>query len=135
MKASDQTIAYTLARIGMGVNFAVHGLVRLPKLEGFANYMTGNFEKTILPSALVKPYAYGLPIIELILGILMILGLFTRKAFIASALVMISLIFGTCMLENWATAGSQMVYLAYITVLLALREKYNELSLDDRKGC
>ncbi|MBK1831833.1 DoxX family protein [Verrucomicrobiaceae bacterium R5-34] len=134
MNTSDQTLAYTLARLGMGVNLLIHGAVRLPKLSGFANHITGQFEKTVLPAAMVKPYAYAVPFVELGVGILLILGLFTRHTLVAASLLMISLIFGTCLLENWGNAGSQMVYLAYLAALLAFRDRYNQLSLDHKRG-
>ncbi|MFC5050567.1 DoxX family membrane protein [Rubritalea spongiae] len=134
MKTSDQTLAYTLARIGMGINMLVHGLVRLPKLNGFVDYITGQFEKTALPSLMVKPYAYAVPFVELGIGVLLILGLLTRQTLVVAMFLMLSLIFGTCLLENWANAGSQMVYLAYFAVLLGLRTAYNQQSLDERLG-
>lgn len=134
MNISDQTLAYTLARLGMGINMLIHGLVRLPKLSGFVGHISGQFEKTLLPGPLVQAYAYAIPIVELGVGIFLLLGLFTRQTLVVTALLMISLIFGTCLIENWSNAGSQMVYLAYITLLLAFRENYNQLSLDQKRA-
>ncbi|BDS06883.1 hypothetical protein NT6N_19230 [Oceaniferula spumae] len=134
MKPTDQSLSYTLARLGMGVNLAAHGLVRLPKLSEFSAWMVGLFEKSSLPTFLVKPYSYVLPIAELIVGILLILGLYTRQTLTIGSLMIISLIFGSCMIENWSAAGSQMIYLAYITALLAFREKYNNLSIDAKRS-
>ena len=118
----------------MGVNMLIHGAVRMPKLSGFANHITGQFEKTVLPNALVTPYAYTVPFVELGVGILLILGLLTRQTLVVASLLMISLIFGSCLIENWANAGSQMVYLAYLSVLLVFRANYNQLSLDHKRS-
>lgn len=134
MKFSDQTLAYSLARIGMGVNLALHGLVRIPKLDQFSAWMVGSFEKSWLPEIMVSQFAHVLPFAELILGFLLLLGLFTRKAIIASAIMIIVLIFGSCLIENWSAAGSQMIYLAYLAGLLVFREGYNQISLDHRKS-
>lgn len=134
MKTTDQTLAYTLARVGMGINLTIHGIVRIPKLNTFADHITSQFENSYLPSILVKPYAYVLPFAELIIGALMLIGLFTRQTLVAASILIISLILGSCIIENWGNAGSQMVYLAYITTLLALRQNHNQLSLDHRRN-
>jgi len=112
------TTAYLLLRLAIGTSMFGHGLVRLPKLEDFSHWMVGSFEKSILPAALVTPFSYLLPIIEFIIGVLLITGLFTRSALIAGSLVMIVLIFGSSMIENWDAVPAQLIHVAFFAVLL-----------------
>jgi thiosulfate dehydrogenase [quinone] large subunit len=76
------------------------------------------FEKSMLPSAMVLPFSYLLPILEFIIGALLILGLFTRPALIGGGVVMIALIFGTAMIENWEALPSQLIHAAFFAALL-----------------
>ena len=53
----DKALAHGFARLGLGVNNALHGFVRLPNLSGFAADMQKQFAETFLPGPLV--YATG----------------------------------------------------------------------------
>jgi thiosulfate dehydrogenase [quinone] large subunit len=59
-----------------------------------------------------------LPFAELIIGLLLVSGLFTRSALVGGSIVMIILIFGTCMIENWESLTSQLIHIAFFAVLL-----------------
>ena len=112
------TNSFLLLRLAIGASMLGHGLVRLPKLQTFSHWMVGNFAKSILPQTLVIPFSYVLPIAEFIIGLLLITGLFTKPALIAGSLVMIILVFGTCMIENWEALPSQLIHVAFFTILL-----------------
>jgi len=112
------TNSFLLLRLAIGASMLGHGLVRLSKLETFSHWMMGSFAKSILPQALVVPFSYVLPIAEFIIGLLLITGLFTKPALIAGSLVMIILVFGTCMIENWEALPSQLLHVTFFTVLL-----------------
>ncbi|UYQ91625.1 DoxX family protein [Chitinophaga horti] len=129
---TNRHLAYALARITLGINFLGHGLVRLPKLEGFRNWMVKLFEGTMMPPSLVAPFATILPFIEFALGMFLIIGLFTRQSLVACAVLMMILLFGTCLREAWDAAGSQMLYALYIALLLFFIE-YNAMAIDTRK--
>lgn len=109
---------YLLLRLGVAASMFGHGLVRLPKLNGFSSWMVSSFEKSMLPAALVTPFSYFVPIAEFVVGLLLLAGLFTRFAAIAGALVMVALIFGSCMVENWDWIPSQLIHVAFFAVLL-----------------
>jgi thiosulfate dehydrogenase [quinone] large subunit len=129
----SQRLAFLLARLGIGMSFFGHGLVRLPKLSGFATHMIAPFEKSMLPEALVTPFAYALPFAEFAVGLLLLLGLFTKQALVAGAIVMILLIFGTTAIEQWQNLDSQLVHLAFCAILLAFADQYNSMTLDRTK--
>ncbi|WEK36064.1 MAG: DoxX family protein [Candidatus Pseudobacter hemicellulosilyticus] len=111
-------VSFFLLRIGIGISMFGHGLVRLPKLRGFSAWMVGSFEKSMLPPALVVPFSYMLPLAEFIVGLFVLLGLFTRQAAIAGGALMLLLLFGTTMVENWEALPSQLIHLAFFAVLI-----------------
>lgn len=123
-------LSYLLLRLVAGVSFFGHGLVRLPKLAGFSQWMTSTFAKSMLPQYLVKPFSYTLPIAEFVIGLLLILGLFSNKAILAGSIVMLILMFGTCMIENWEALPSQIIH-ALVLILLLQFVTSNNISLDN----
>ena len=112
------TYSFLMLRLAIGLSMFGHGLVRLGKLSGFSKWMVGNFQNSILPEALVIPFSYALPILEFCVGLLLIIGLFTKKALLLGALIMLLLIFGTTLIENWDALPSQLIHLAFFAVLL-----------------
>lgn len=122
-------IAYLMLRLVAGISFFGHGLVRLPKLNAFSQWMTGNFSKSMLPQNLVTPFSYALPMAEFTIGILLILGVFSPKVIIAGWVVMLLLMFGTCLIENWEALPSQMIH-AIILIALYQFIAANSISLD-----
>lgn len=125
----DTKWAYLLSRLAVGLSFFGHGLVRLPKLAGFSNWMAGQFSKSFLPDALVIPFSYILPFAEFIAGLMIILGLFTRQGLLFAGLILLVLIFGTTMIENWDALPSQLIHVAFLSVLLAYLP-YNSYAVD-----
>jgi thiosulfate dehydrogenase [quinone] large subunit len=126
----NNTITFVLLRLGIALSMFGHGFVRMPKLEKFSGWMVGNFQKSILPDWMVVPFSYVLPIAELLVGILLLIGLFTRGALIGGAVVMLALIFGTTLIESWDSLPSQLIHLAYCALLIGYVEQYNGYSLD-----
>lgn len=122
-------LPYLLLRLLIGMSYLGHGLVRLPKLEKFSEWMVQSFEKSMLPPALVIPFSYILPFAEFITGILLLLGLFTRAALIAATVIMLVLIFGSSMIEDWNAIPSQLIHGAIAVYLLNYIEA-NLLSTD-----
>jgi len=121
--------AYLLARLAIGTSMFGHGLVRLPKLAVFSKWMVGSFAKSILPDALVVPFSYILPFAEFSIGFLLLIGLFTKQAAVAGALVMIVLIFGSTTIENWDMIPVQLIHVAFFAVLIQFVQ-YNSYALD-----
>ncbi|WP_316737901.1 DoxX family protein [Pedobacter aquatilis] len=115
----DKKWAYLIGRLAIGLSFFGHGLVRLPKLEVFSNWMMEQFSKSFLPDALVLPFSYALPILEFVAGLMILIGLFTREGLLLAGAVSLALIFGTTMIENWDALPSQLIHVAFLSVLLA----------------
>lgn len=127
---SDRTLAYALLRLFLGVNIAMHGISRLA--FGSAKFHAAietQFAHTPLPHPLIAAFAVALPWAEACLGLLLVVGLFTRVALAAGALLMVVLTFGSSLLQDWQIAGIQLIYaLAYFLLLFLL--SYNRWSLD-----
>lgn len=126
----NSQMSFFLARLAIGVSLLGHGLVRLPKLSGFSAWMVDKFKNSLLPEALVIPFSYALPIAELLTGVLIVLGLFTRLALTAGSWIMIMLIFGSSMVEDWGAIPSQLIHVAFLTVLLVFEHSHNAYALD-----
>lgn len=127
----NEALSYLLARLPIGMSMFGHGLVRLPKLNAFSEGMATSFKDTWLPQASVEVFAYFLPYLELNIGLLLLLGLFTRAASVVGVLLMVVLIFGSSLQENWSGIAIQMIYGLYFALLLAFEQKYNRYSIDN----
>lgn len=115
---TDKNYAYLISRLAIGLSFFGHGLVRLPKLEGFSQWMLVQFSKSILPDILLVPFSYVLPIAEFVAGLLIVLGLFTKQGLLLASVISLALIFGTTLIENWEALPSQLIHVAFLSVLL-----------------
>ncbi|MBJ6111448.1 DoxX family membrane protein [Hymenobacter sp. BT523] len=133
MNLTNAELAFVLGRLLMGVAFLTHFLVRLPKLAAFQTGMVKQFANSLLPELLVRPFAAVLPFVEGAIGLLLIIGLFTRPALAAAMLLMTALVFGSSLLEQWATVGTQLVYGLFLFALI-LHSQYNRLCLDRTTG-
>jgi thiosulfate dehydrogenase [quinone] large subunit len=121
---------FLIARLAVGMSMFGHGFVRLPKLHGFSNWMVALFQKSMLPDIIVVPFSYILPITELVIGLLLLAGLFTRQALIAGGFVMIALIFGSSMIEEWGAIPSQLIHAAFFASLLCFVDQHNTFAAD-----
>jgi thiosulfate dehydrogenase [quinone] large subunit len=125
----ESKYAYFFLRLPLAMSMFGHGLVRLPKLSGFAEGMKEQFEKSILPDVIVLPFGYALPVIELLIGILLILGWQTRIAIYAGLLTMAALIFGSSTIESWGAISVQLIHALYFGMLLYFLPK-DRISFD-----
>ena len=131
---ADASIAYAIFRLTFGVNIGFRGIVRIANdLDNFAGGLLKQFAVTSFPLGAVSAFAYTVPWLETVIGILLILGLWTRGALIVGGLMMTSLTFGTMFLQNFDLAWLQLTYAMAFFGLLALRS-WNLISLDARLG-
>lgn len=130
MTANTQYIAYSLLRLALGLNIFLHGLVRLgPNYSKFIEWTLGVFKNAPLPEFAVQGFAYAIPPLELLVGALLLTGLFTMPALVLGSAVMIALMAGMCIVQNWEIVGIQMIYIL-IYCLLTFALNYNHYSLD-----
>jgi thiosulfate dehydrogenase [quinone] large subunit len=124
-----ETTSFLLLRLAIAISMFGHGLVRLPKLATFSNWMVGSFENSMLPKIIVTPFSYILPIAEFAIGLFLLLGIFTKPSLVAGAVVMLILLFGTSMIENWEAIPSQLIHIAFFALLLHFAD-YNSWAID-----
>ncbi len=66
-----------ILRVALGLVFAVAGGLKIGHFDAFASQIAG-FQ--LLPQPLIAPLALLLPFVEVLLGVYLIVGLFTRAA-------------------------------------------------------
>ena len=125
LRTSERRWAYALLRLILGVNLLGHGFIRIYHgVPAFASALTAQMYSALLPAPLVYAFALAIPWIELTLGTLLILALFTRAALTAAMIFMTILMIGVTIHQDWPTAGLQLVYGFVIFALLFLRIPY-----------
>ncbi len=132
---SDAVWAYTILRLTFGFNIMLHGLSRIfAGHAAFLGYLSHYFEKApLIPANMLPAFARVLPPIETALGILLVLGLWTRFALIAGGLVITMLAIGTNLAQDWTVAGLQLIY-AFIYYYLLVHRELNSVSVDGMRG-
>lgn len=116
----DITRAYVLLRVTLGLNIFLHGAVRWTKgLHSFAESLVPLFAKTPLPPWCVFDFGYVIPILEALVGAAVLFGLQTRRALQAGSILMLVLMFGSSLREDWSTVGIQLTYSVIYCVLIA----------------
>jgi thiosulfate dehydrogenase [quinone] large subunit len=130
-KASNIVIAYTILRLSFGANILLHGLSRvLNGKAAFLAYLTHYFEHAhLVPAGMLPIFAAVLPWVETTLGLLLVLGLFSRLALIVGGLVLAVLVVGTNLAQDWLVAGLQIPY-CFVYYYLLIHLEQNRMSLD-----
>lgn len=127
---TDWALGYGLLRATLGVNICLHGVTRIGAGTGkFAQSLVAMFHATVLPPLLMRMFGDALPWLEATVGMLVLVGLWTRYALTGGALLILLLTFGTELRQDWETAALQLTYALVFGLLLGLRER-NRLSLD-----
>lgn len=129
IKTRDLVAAYTLLRIVVGINYFNHGATRIFNIPGFMDSMVNTMQDSWIPEFLVRINAALVPPVELIVGALIIIGLFTRGALIACFILMAVLMYGVTIIQNWDGASSQLTYNIVLFILLA-GLSFNRISVD-----
>ncbi|MEM7009785.1 MAG: DoxX family protein, partial [Thermodesulfobacteriota bacterium] len=118
--------AIFLLRLATGVNFLMHGAVRVfGDYVGFADGMADNFSETSLPAFSVRLLGYAIPLIELLVGIILITGFQLKFGLVIGFLLMTTLIFGMSLLQEWGVVGSQMIYVIALFLIMYFQEEKN----------
>jgi thiosulfate dehydrogenase [quinone] large subunit len=125
--------AYALLRVTLGVVFLFNGVGKfMGGVGNFVGKMQQQFEGK-LPSALVTPFSYALPFMEVLFGALIVLGLFGAAVLVLSGLLLLALTFGTVMQNDFPTAAHNTQY-ALVNFVLLFFADYNGYSVDRLRG-
>ncbi len=129
-KLTDAALAHALLRLALGTSMLLHGLMRIgSRFWPFVDQTTSQFAAAPIPHSLVRISAMLIPPVELLIGVLLVLGLWTRFALGLGALEMCALIVGTGLLTKWEIVAIQLAYAFFFAVLLRDSEN-NIASLD-----
>lgn len=127
---NDKALAYTLFRVFMAINMFWHGAIRLgPAYSAFVEATQAQFAETWLPMWLVTLEARLIPGVEVVVGVLLLVGYKTRWALVAAMILMYTLVFGMIILQNWEIVARHLIYALSLYVLLHNIE-FNAHSLD-----
>jgi thiosulfate dehydrogenase (quinone) large subunit len=127
----DAMTAYTLLRLALGFSIFFHGIQRfVTGLDRFAGPEIAAFSHVAgMPQMLVPLVVYLIPVVETIAGGAILLGFATYYGLLAEGILMLVLIFGTCMQGDWAVLAMQIPYPIMIFLLL-MTSRLNVVSLD-----
>jgi thiosulfate dehydrogenase [quinone] large subunit len=125
----NREIAYSLVRITYGVIFVTTGTSKF--LLGLSNFVGGMNQRFSgkLPAIVVMPFAFAIPFCEVIAGVLILIGLFTRVGLTLTGLLLIGLTFGVTWLGDAATVAHNLQYVLINFILLWFVE-FNRYSID-----
>jgi thiosulfate dehydrogenase [quinone] large subunit len=129
-REKDLGLAFLILRLAAGMTFFMAGLNKLLNYPGVIDNIKGGFAETWMPDFLLNIFLYPLPFIELAVGALIVLGLFTRVVLILAGLLMLALNFGLLVRTDNAGAAKNIPYIIIIALDIMLIN-YNKYSLDN----
>jgi thiosulfate dehydrogenase [quinone] large subunit len=125
-----RALGYFILRLSLGVDMLIHLVVREWGVsQDFVPATEKMFVGNLLPMSWVHYFLTVLPYFEGLLGILLILGLWSRAAITAEGLLVTVLLFGTSLRSDWTVVSHQMIYLLFVFLLLAV-EDWDYFSVD-----
>ncbi len=130
---SAEGAAALLLRLSLGMLFFFAGLGKFLApmgVAGVSEKMIEGFKDTILPLALVKPYLYVLPYIEVPLGIVLVLGIYTKEALTVCGFLLLSLALGMAIKQDHVTVANNLNFVFMTAIALWLASRDNPYSLD-----
>jgi len=125
----DLGYAALVLRLMLAINLALHGLTRLPNLQGFARAMADGFESTWMPVQLAYITGFIIPIVEAILGLALLTGFKLRPVLLAAGGLMCMLHFGKGLQQSWDILADQLIY-ALVIAFLLVAHAHDRFTLD-----
>ena len=99
-------------------------------IDRLAILIQTHFEKaSYVPVSTLSVFATVQPWEETVLGLLLVIGLATRFSLIAGGLVIMCLVFGTNLAQDWLVSGLQLIY-AFLYYYLLVHLDQNRFSVD-----
>ena len=120
----DFKTTFFFLKLPIAVSLLGHGLVRLPKLPAFTDWLVTTMEKSVIPEFLIVPFGYVLPIAEFLIGLSLLIGFQMKYSLFAGLALMSVLILGSSSIENWSAIESQLLHSFYLFGLVWYWQKY-----------
>lgn len=106
-------------RSAMGINLIFHAVNRFYYgADGFSAWMTDSFKETFFPAQSVYIFSSALPYAEALIGTGLLIGFKTGLGLISGSLLMVLLIAGSCMINQWDWVTYQLIYLICFYLML-----------------
>jgi thiosulfate dehydrogenase (quinone) large subunit len=118
MRYLNTQLAYFAFRISFGINFIIHAVVKLDSMRAFIERTSEGFNGTYIPWQLAAGYAALIPFIELVIGVLLTIGLYTRAVLFLGIFFMTTLVMGKGIQTDWDVVTSQLIYILVFYFLL-----------------
>ena len=128
--ALDAALGYSLLRLTVGLDFLFHAYQRWFEPTNFIAGIVRDFANTPLPVWSVRAFAASTLGWEPFVGILLVLGLWTRVALVSGALLVAALVFGTALRAQYTVLSEQLIYALLFFVLLLFRARHDRYGLD-----
>jgi len=129
-----RALAYLILRFSLGVDMFMHYIVRQWGVsQDFVPVTEKLFVGNLLPMSWVHYFLTFLPYFEGVLGVLLLLGLWSRVAITTEGALVTVLLFGTAIRSDWTVVSHQMIYLLFVFFLLAV-EEWDYFSVDAYLG-
>ena len=126
----DLALGYGLLRLTLGLNFSLHSYGRWLDMEKFVGTVQREFTHLPLPGWSVRAFAFAIPWWETAVGLLLVLGLRTRWALAAGALLIALLTLGTALRGEYPVLSEQLVYALVFFTLLVCRARGDRFGVD-----
>ena len=126
----DAALGYALLRLTLGLNFLFHSFSRWHDGGKFVEGVIVGFAHTPLPTWSVRVFATVIPYWEPAVGLLLVLGLCTRWALAAGALLIALLTLGTALRAEYPVLSEQLVYALVFFVLMLFRTWHDRFGVD-----
>jgi len=118
-----RAMGYFILRLSLGVDMLMHYVVRTWGVsKDFVPVTEKMFVGNLLPMSWVHYFLTYLPYFEGLLGVLLIVGLWSRWAITAEGLLVTVLLFGTAIRSDWTVVSHQMIYILFVFFLLAVED-------------
>jgi len=133
--ASGRVLGYVVLRVCLGFAFMMHGVARIffGHFHPYLSEYTNRFVGSPLPLFVARDFLAVLPFIEALLGFLLLIGLATRSALCCCGLIMLCLLFGTCLRQDWSGAQTQLIY-TFLFAYLLMNIGWNGWSVDEYRA-
>ena len=123
MNNNYRALAHSLLRSTLGGIFLVYGVEKFRNGHAlFVSEMLKSFAGK-LPLVVVRPFAWLLPFFEVAIGALLVVGLFTEGALIASGILMTLLAAGAAALGASSIVAENVVFSLTVFTLLFLHDR------------
>ena len=120
--------------IGVLLTFAaINKFAMEGPISAWAAGAVSAYDTTYMPRMLVTPFVYALPYVELMLGVLLIIGLYTRASLALASIVFVGITMGTVVKGDYNAATNGAIYVM-LSVFSYLLSRWNTFSLDVSLG-